>query len=85
MAPVVIPALAPSLHEDLTDDRTLCPVCALPYYLKATEDRRQGKELLFVSFNRGQTTDIQPATISSWLKQTIQLCYAAVEPYNHYR
>ena len=24
--------------------------------------------------------DIQPSTISSWLKQTIQLCYAAVDP-----
>ena len=80
VAPVVIPALAPSLHEDLTDDRTLCPVRALRYYLKATEDRRQGKELLFVSLNRGQTTDIQPATISSWLKQTIQLCYETVDP-----
>ena len=75
VAPVVIPALAPSLHEDLMDDRTICPVHALRYYLKATEDRRQGKELLFVSLNRGQVTDIQPSTISSWLKQTsVMLC-----------
>ena len=28
VAPVVIPALAPSLHKDLLDKRTLCPVCA---------------------------------------------------------
>ena len=50
VAPVVIPALAPSLHEDLTNDRTLCPVRALRYYLKATEELRVGKELLFISF-----------------------------------
>ena len=58
VAPVVIPALVPSLHEDLADDRTLCPVCALRYYLKAAEDRREVKELLFVSLNRSETTDI---------------------------
>ena len=52
----------------------------LCYYLKATEDMGDGKELLFFSRNRGQMTDIQPSTISSWLKQTIQLCYAAANP-----
>ena len=65
--PVVIPALAPSLHAD---DRTLCLVRALCYYLKATEDRREGKELLFVFLNKGQMTNIE----------IIQLCYAAVDP-----
>ena len=52
----------------------------LCYYLKANEDKREGKELLFVSLNTGLTTDIQPLTILSWLEQTIQLCYAAANP-----
>ena len=31
--------------------------------------------LLFISFKKGHTSDIRPATLSSWLKQTILLCY----------
>ena len=44
VAPVIIPALAPSLHEGPTDNRTMTVSGkrSLCYYLKATEDRRQG-------------------------------------------
>ena len=48
---------------------------ALCYYLDKTQDLRQGKELAFVAFKKGFTKDISPATISSWIKQTIILCY----------
>ena len=50
VAPVVIPALAPTLDKFLKEDRSLCPVLALRYYLDKTQDLRQGKELVFVSF-----------------------------------
>ena len=33
VAPVVIPALAPTLDRTLKEDRSLCPVRALRYYL----------------------------------------------------
>ena len=75
VAPVVIPALAPTLDKSLKEDRSLCPVRALRYYLDKTQDIRQGKELVFVSFKKGFTKDISPATISSWIKQTVILCY----------
>ena len=75
MAPVVIPALAPTLDKSLKEDRCLCPVRALRYYLDKTQDLRQGKELVFVSFKKGFNKDISPATISSWIKQTMILCY----------
>ena len=75
VAPVVIPALAPTLDKSLKEDRSLCPVRALHYYLDKTQDVRQGKELVFVSFKKGFTKDISPATISSWIKQTVILCY----------
>ena len=75
VAPVVIPALAPSLDRSLKDDRSLCPVRALRYYLDRTSDLRQNKELVFVSFKKGFDRDISPATISSWIKQTVILCY----------
>ena len=69
VAPVVIPVLAPTL------DRSLKPVRALCYYLDRTSDLRQNKELVFVSFKKGFDKDISPATISSWIKQTVILCY----------
>ena len=36
---------------------------------------RQDKQLVFVSFKKGFDKDISPATISSWIKQTVILCY----------
>ena len=75
VAPVVIPALAPTLDRSLKSDRSLCPVRALRYYLDRPSDIRQHKELVFVSFKKGFDKDISPATISSWIKQTVILCY----------
>ena len=41
VAPVVIPALAPSLDRSLKGDRSLCPVRALRYYLDRTSDQAE--------------------------------------------
>ena len=68
-------SLAPSLDKSLTEDKSLCPVIALRYYLDRTKDLRQGKDLVFVSFRKSFQKDIVPATISSWIKQTVFLCY----------
>ena len=54
---------------------TLCPVRALRFYLDRTKDLRGSRSLLFISFKKGHTSDIRPATLSSWSKQTILLCY----------
>ena len=75
VSPVVIPALAPTLDRSLKSDRSLCPVRALSYYLDRTSDIRQNNELVFVSFKKGFDKDTSPATISSWIKQTVILCY----------
>ena len=75
VAPVVIPALAPSLDRSLREDKSLCPVRALRYYLDRTKDLRSGKDLVFVSFRKSFQKDIVPATVSSWIKQTVLLCY----------
>ena len=48
---------------------------ALRYYLDRTKDLRGSRSLLFISFKKGHISDIRPATLSSWLKQTILLCY----------
>ena len=83
VAPVVIPALAPTLDRSLKSDRSLCPVRALRYYLDRTTDIRQNKELVFVSFKKGFDKDISPATISSWIKQTVILCYELSDQDTH--
>ena len=75
VAPVVILALAPTLDKLLKGDGSLCLVRALCYYLDRTSDLRQNKELVFVSFKKGFDKDISPTTISSWIKQTVILCY----------
>ena len=62
---VTIPALATIVDGQFKEDRTLCPVRALRYY--------------FIFFKKGHTSDIKPATLSSWLKQTILLCYKQVD------
>ena len=83
VAPVVIPALAPTLDRSLKSDRSLCPVRALRYYLDRTSDIRQDKQLVFVSFKKGFDKDISPATISSWIKQTVILCYELSDHHAH--
>ena len=75
IAPVVIPALSPSLDRSLKEDRSLCPVRMLHYYLDKTQELRQNKELLFVSFKKGFSKEISRATLSSWIKQTVIPCY----------
>ena len=51
VAPVVIPALAPTLDSSLKD-RSLCPVRALRYYLDKTKDLRDKKELFLSPLRR---------------------------------
>ena len=75
MSLVTIPALPTIVDRQFKEDRTLYPVWALRYYLDRTKDLRGSRSLLFISFKKGHTSDIRPATLSSWLKQTILLCY----------
>ena len=84
VAPVVIPALVPTQDRSLKSDRSLCPVRALFYYLDRTSDIRQDKELVvFVSFKKGFDKDISPATILSWINQTVILCYELSDHHAH--
>ena len=75
VSPVTIPVLTTIVDRQFKEDRTLCPVQALRYYFYRTKDLRGSRSLLFISFKKGHTSDIRPTTLSSWLKQTILLCY----------
>ena len=48
---------------------------ALRYYLDQTKDLRGSRSLLFISVKKRHSSDIRPATLSSWLKQTFLPCY----------
>ena len=73
VASVIIPALAH--FKSLKENKSLCPVRALHCYLDRTKDLHKGKDLVFLSFQKSFHKDIVPATISSWIKQTVLLCY----------
>ena len=84
MVPGVITALALTLDRSLKSDRSLCPFKALCYYLDRTSDIRQNKEVVFVSFKKAFNKDISPATISSWIKQTVILGYELSDQESHF-
>ena len=75
VSPVTIPVLTTIVDRQFKEDRTLHSVQALRYYLDQTKDPRGCRSLLFISFKKGHTSDIRPTILSSWLKQTILLCY----------
>ena len=49
VAPVVIPAEAPTQDKSLQEDKTLCPLRALCYYLDRTKDFCKGKDGCWIS------------------------------------
>ena len=76
--PVIIPALSTPSGDSL--DRVLCPVRALRSYLDHTRLLRGTRKKLFIAFKKGFSTEIKPATISSWLKSVIILAYNDCKP-----
>ena len=74
---ITIPSLQEFLGPDLKDtsDKFLCPVRSLKFYLNRTRTMRTGKKRLFISFLPGKEGDICQVTLSSWLRNTIQLAY----------
>ena len=60
----------------MQEDRSLCPVRAVRFYLDKTKELRVGRKKLFVAYKKGYgEKDIHPSTISSWLKETIIKTY----------
>ena len=57
VSPVTIPVLTTIVDRQFKEDRTLCPVQALRYYLDRTQDLRGSRSLLFISFKKGHTSD----------------------------
>ena len=58
VSPVTIPALTTIVDRQFKEDRTLCLVGALRYYLDRTKDLKGSRSLLFISLKNGHTSDI---------------------------
>jgi integrase len=74
---VTIKALTKDLGTDMQEDRSLCVVRALRYYLDQTESIRKGRKKLFIAHKKGYKEDqeIHMNTISGWIKKTILMAY----------
>ena len=75
LQPIVVKALSRILSPRMEEDRVLCPVRALRFYLDRTKDMRGERKRLFIAFKKGYTKDICKSTVSSWLKKTIVLTH----------
>ena len=51
------------VDRQFKENRALCLVQTLSYYLDQTKDLRGSRSLLFISFKKGYTSDIRPATL----------------------
>lgn len=79
MAPVIIPALSPTVERGIPD-RDLCPVRALRYYLERTQKLRVGNsQRLFLAYKEGHKGDIVKQTVAGWMKATIREAYSEIE------
>ena len=70
------PIFIPSLDQvcgPLDDDRLLCPVRALRFYLQKSKPLRLGRKRLFIP-SKGKG-DISPSTISRWIRMAILKAY----------
>ena len=72
---IVIPSLSDYVGADLKEDRLNCPVRALKFYLDKTSHFREGKKLLFISYEPNWNKDICSQTVSSYLKTVVTDCY----------
>ena len=75
LQPFSLDGLATFAGPDLEVDRTLCPVRATKIYLSRTGDIRESRKELFIPHKPGAKQSISPATISSWIQQTIIYAY----------
>jgi hypothetical protein len=80
LKPLTLKAMTKFLSPDLQEDRSLCVVRAIKYYLSRTKTLRKDRPRLFIAIKKGHNKDICRNTVSSWIKKTILLAYAKASP-----
>ena len=78
--PITIPALITHVDTSMQEDRSLCPVRSIRYYLKETEQSRGERRKLFLAYKSGwdESKEIHANTISTWIKKVILMAYGNV-------
>ena len=78
LRPFTISSLDELAGPEGRDNKLLCPVRALRYYhQRSNEYRSEGQKKLFISYRRGMSKDIQPMTISAYIREAIVQAYAS--------
>ena len=75
---IVIPSLPCGSEANIssTQDQLLCPIRSIIKYIDRTKEMRHDKQKLFISYLPSKVGDICSITISSWLRNTIQMAYS---------
>lgn len=75
LRPFIIPALDQIAGDD-DQERLLCPIRCMKYYLKRIEAYRSiEQKRLIISYRRGMVKDITKQSISCYIKEAILLAY----------
>ena len=77
MQPLTIPALSRILGPEMTEDKVLCPVRALRYYIDRTVKIRESRNRLFIAYKKGHKGDIMVTTLAGWLKKVVVRAYTS--------
>lgn len=77
--PITVPSLDQACGPD-DEDRLLCPVRALKFYIKKSAGSRLSRKRLFIPVRGGG--DITPTTISRWIRMAILRAYSGLTDRN---
>ena len=81
LKPIVLESLDSNLSLEDVDDKLLCPVRCLSYYISRTRTYRSSKQgQLFISYQRGYDKDSSDSSISRYLKQAIAMDHSEIDP-----
>jgi integrase len=72
----IIPSLRPLLGRDDKEDYSTCPVRALKYYMKKSQDERGKRRRLFIPLKKKES-EISRTELSFWMRNVILKAYAA--------
>ena len=75
-SPFTVPSLAGSCGQD-DEDRLLCPVRALRFYLQRVKSLRGRRKRLFIPV-KGGGGEVSAASISRWIASTIKKAYSSL-------
>ena len=77
LKPFELKGLDDFIGSEDKDDRLLCPVRTLSYYLsRSSKYRSEDQKRLFISYQRGNSKDLSKQTISKYIKDAIILAHA---------